>query len=204
MEKVELLPLFPSAFIYCDTRPWFDEIEEDFVEYCYELKENTPKSKSLHRSNRQNSWHSPDDLLRRDEFTPYKDFLIKCISTCFNSCGENIHYKLANAWIMINSKNGYNTKHVHGGCDLSGVLWIKSKKNQGNLNFENQNTYTEHTLLENLSPKIKDDCKMDNSYTFKPISGRMLLFPSHFYHDVELNKTREDRIALSFNIRITS
>ena len=81
---------------------------------------------------------------------------------------------------------------------------IKSKKNQGNLIFESHNTYTEHALLENLSLKIKDDCKMDNSYTFKPISGRMLLFPSHFYHDVELNKTREDRIALSFNIRITS
>ena len=39
-----------------------------------------------------------------------------------------MHYKLANAWIMINSKNGYNSKHVHGGCHLSGVLWIKSKK----------------------------------------------------------------------------
>ena len=116
-----------------------------------------------------------------------------------------MHYKLANAWIMINSKNGYNSKHVHGGCHLSGVLWIKSKKNQGNLIFESQNTYTEHNLLKNLSPKIKDDCKMHDSYTFKPISGRMVLFPSHCYHEVEFNKTKEDKnIILSFNIILTS
>jgi hypothetical protein len=45
---------------------------------------------------------------------------------------------------------------------------------------------------------------MHDSYTFKPISGRMVLFPSHCYHEVELNKTKEDRIALSFNIILTS
>ena len=40
------------------------------------------------------------------------------------------------------------------------------------------------------------------TYYFTPIEGRILLFPSSLEHEVEENKSDEDRISYSFNIKL--
>ena len=35
-----------------------------------------------------------------------------------------------------------------------------------------------------------------------PIEGNMYLFPSYLMHDVGMNNVDEDRIAISFNLRV--
>ena len=39
-------------------------------------------------------------------------------------------------------------------------------------------------------------------YDFYPKEGRLLLFPSHLTHLVQQNESRQDRVSISFNIRI--
>ena len=41
-----------------------------------------------------------------------------------------------------------------------------------------------------------------NSNFFNPTEGRMIVFPSYLYHYVQENKSNQDRISVSFNIRL--
>ena len=40
------------------------------------------------------------------------------------------------------------------------------------------------------------------SYYFTPKEGRILIFPSDLEHEVKENKSDEDRISYSFNIKL--
>ena len=40
------------------------------------------------------------------------------------------------------------------------------------------------------------------TYYFPPTEGRILIFPSSLEHEVEKNKSSEDRISYSFNIKL--
>ena len=45
---------------------------------------------------------------------------------------------------------------------------------------------------------------IDDSYHCYPTEGRMIVFPSHLSHHVQENKSNEDRISVSFNIRLSN
>ena len=40
------------------------------------------------------------------------------------------------------------------------------------------------------------------TYNFYPKEGRILIFPSDLEHEVKENKSNEDRISYSFNIKL--
>ena len=48
--------------------------------------------------------------------------------------------------------------------------------------------------------KYNSNCYM--TYYFPPTEGRILIFPSSLEHEVEKNKSSEDRISYSFNIKL--
>ena len=41
-----------------------------------------------------------------------------------------------------------------------------------------------------------------HSFHFNPVAGRLLVFPSHLEHHVDFNESQEDRISVSFNVRL--
>jgi len=45
---------------------------------------------------------------------------------------------------------------------------------------------------------------IDDSYHCYPTEGRIIVFPSHLEHHVQENKSNEDRISVSFNIRLSN
>lgn len=67
----ELLPLFPCPLFKIDTKPEFDDIRDDLIDFCYLEKEKN--SKGIKHSN-LNGWHSPI-LLHQERFIKYRDFI---------------------------------------------------------------------------------------------------------------------------------
>ena len=59
--------------------------------------------------------------------------------------------------------------------------------------FNQINSYNEY---------FKNQINLHHCYWFPPVEGRVLIFPSHLEHEVEINKSKEDRISVSFNIRL--
>ena len=56
--------------------------------------------------------------------------------------------------------------------------------------------------IKSYSDDFKRDTNYYHNYSFIPNEGLLVLFPSHLQHDVEVNKSDEDRISVSFNLKL--
>ena len=174
----------------------FSEIKDELIDYAYDYKKKDPKGVSL--SNR-GGWQSEGfEIINEDDVLQL--FLINCLSN-FPPIKESVELR-GYAWININKPGDYNIKHVHPTNNLSGVLWIKAPQNSGDIVFDSPNNF--ESFLENKSyiDDFKKSYFIDDSYHCYPTEGRMIVFPSYLYHYVQENKSNQDRISVSFNIRL--
>ena len=189
--------IFPTPIHQFDVNG-FSEIKDELIDYAYDYKKKDPKGVSL--SNR-GGWQSEGfEIINEDDILQL--FLINCLSN-FPFIKESVKLR-GYAWININKPGDYNIKHVHPTNNLSGVLWVKAPQNSGDIVFDSPNNF--ESFLENKS--YDDDFKksnfIDDSYHCYPTEGRMIVFPSHLQHHVQENKSNEDRISVSFNIRLSN
>ena len=112
---------------------------------------------------------------------------------------NNNEQTLANIWININTYKDTNNSHSHPFSDISGVYYVKTPDDCGDIVFE-------HPAIDVLdyyySPEPSKEFNEYNSQIWwKPaVENRLYLFPSWLKHHVEpnLNKT-EERVSISFN-----
>ena len=81
-------------------------------------------------------------------------------------------------------------------------MWLKAPQDCGVITFENPHEFQTYNLIESYTKEFQDSNSYYHSWFFNPTEGRVLIFPSHLYHDVSENKSTEDRISVSFNIRL--
>ena len=141
----------------------------------------------------------------------------KCIYDYINECMEVIlfenNYKLnlgilsSLGWININRKGDFNREHVHPDCHWSGVYYVKTPANCGELRFHNpiaaSSMVKSGHLLNLTSSNIKTSFFL-NSIPLDPYEGSILIFPSWLFHSVDPNRSNYDRISISFNIDIVT
>ncbi len=189
-------PIFPIPIHIFDVNG-FNEIQDELIDYAYELRKKDPKGVSI--SNR-GGWQSSGFEVK-DENDKLHNFLFNCINGF-----PHINYKvnfLIYAWININKPGNYNVKHLHPTNDLSGVLWIKAPQNSGDIVFESPYEFQAYQEIDSYVDEFRNSFNIDHSYYFTPTDGRMLIFPSHLMHEVEENLSNEDRISVSFNIKLS-
>ena len=102
---------------------------------------------------------------------------------------RNENYKIQNCWINFFEPGLRHSTHVHGNSTISGVYYYKTNGNDGDLVIFNPN----HNNVLNSweSPEIR----------IKPENGKLVLFPSYLYHEIETNTTQDTRISVAFNFR---
>ena len=105
--------------------------------------------------------------------------------------------------ILIKSGN-YNIKHNHPGVDLAGALWIKCPEDCGVIVFDSPTGFQSHNEINSYNDNFKNQNNLFHSYQFNPTEGKILIYPGHLNHHVKENKSKEDRISVSFNIRLSS
>ena len=81
-------------------------------------------------------------------------------------------------WFNVAKANEMTGLHNHSGWSvLSGVVYLQADENSGNLFFKNE-----------------------EEFEIEPAVGKMIIFPPHLKHGVRLNKSRNERISLAFNL----
>ena len=176
----------------------FSEIKDELIDYAYDYKKKDPKGVSL--SNR-GGWQSEGfEIINEDDVLQL--FLINCLSN-FPPIKESVELR-GYAWININKPGDYNIKHVHPTNNLSGVLWVKAPQNSGDIVFDSPNNFESYLENKSYIDDFKKSYFIDDSYHCYPTEGRMIVFPSHLQHHVQENKSNEDRISVSFNIRLSN
>ena len=105
-------------------------------------------------------------------------------------------------WVNITPTGSFNVKHCHPNCDIAGVLLIKIPKNSGEITFISPYDFLSFLEMHSYTEEFQKDTNYYHNYTFPAREGSILLFPSHIQHKVEENKSKEDRISVSFNLKL--
>ena len=104
------------------------------------------------------------------------------------------------SWLQFNQPGSFFVRHDHYGALVSGVLYLQVPENSGDIMFHNpiEARRVSNTFFERVK-------KEDNQYNYShikytPVVGEMLIFESWLQHNVEQNKSDDNRISVSFNI----
>ena len=174
---------------------WKTTFNSDLKEFCYKIQSI---DKGRNKSN-VNGWQSSDLDKSQEYIKPLISHITKETNTYAKNYFSNPSFKLDNMWVNINPTHSYNRQHTHPGSMFSGVYYIQTPKNCGNIYFErpqmdleesfdwkyNKGTFNSLNSLEWWMPSTKHIC---------------YIFPSYMRHYVEPNRSDIDRISISFNL----
>jgi hypothetical protein len=118
-------------------------------------------------------------------------------SAWFNDLGvkDSFPKKLNNFWVNINAPGRFNRPHLHPGTLFSGVYYVKVDELTGPIAFHNQ---TDKDFTLQFYTDKPNQFNISTVY-YKPIMGRVIIFPSWVSHSVEPNQSSADRISISFD-----
>ena len=192
--------LFPTQVV-SGTIKNFDSFKQDLIDWIYKYKANDP---GISKISNKKGWQSlSKEVFTEEGFEPFKDKLIPEITElCKHFCVLR-KMDLVQMWLNVNGPFSYNVSHRHPGSNLAGVLWIKQTPESGRFVFDNMDVgYRDAMLLTATDRDYLEEKKMPPEYVPQYTDGTMILFPAGLSHRVEINETTEDRISLSFNIKI--
>ena len=190
--------LFPSLV-------WFADIDgaaamnDALFEHISKIRQSL---KSTKRSNEM-GWHSPTDLHKDEAFSEICACIEGMSGTIAGSMNMRSDRRLAieSFWVNINPKFAYNALHDHPQSTLSGVYYVRANEQSGSLRFRDP-WAAKRMCPWPVGPDGKRDQRHWDRVNYKPLPGRLIMFPSWLEHDVEPNLSDEERISISFNMEV--
>ena len=181
--------LFPTKILSSEDTN-FSSYRDDMIQWMIDY---SYKHTTVAKSN-QGGYQSPDQFYLEESFAPYlnriSEHLISTIDEYTRDDRSCLHLddlKLSNMWFNFNYENCYNVQHTHPGCVLSGVLWIQIPEEQP-IVFSCFDEFTRATYEKYTNESLVAK------------EGQLLLFPAHLPHRVDINRSKDTRISISFNI----
>ena len=168
--------------------------------YQFIKNEQSNDQKGINKSNVK-GWHSKDFELNDDK--PQK--FIKFISSSIEQVMTDMKWeknkqsvKINNMWAIINTGGSANLRHQHGNSTISGAYYVRAPKDSGDIVFYDPRPAPIYSHPNVEIPNLLN--AQVNSIT--PKEGALVLFPSYLDHSVNENVSNEERIVISFNIKI--
>ena len=188
--------LFPTV-IHETEVPNFDQ--DTCVKIAKQLKKKDPKG--VVKSN-VTGWQSEFIYSNSNDY--FTNLITETLSNYFirNKILKSFDMSLHGHWININQPGALNNMHNHPDCHLAGVIWIKTNDKSGTLQFKNPTAFSENKVLQLLTDKFAKDNSLYPAYWMTTPPGCCVLFPSSLDHWVTPNESKEDRISVSFNIKL--
>ena len=189
--------LFPSS-VHSLGIVNFDDYKDQLIQETYKERDEDPVGRKV--SNR-GGWQSNEIDIQKCKSETLKEVIIGSLSQ-FEPISQNVSM-VVGGWKNINGPGNFNCIHNHPRSHLSGVLWIKALKDSGNIVFTSPQLFNRFQELDSYTNQFKFNSNSYMTYYFPPTEGRLLIFPSNLDHEVEENKSDEDRISYSFNVTLT-
>ena len=193
--KSELHHIF-STPVWTSIIPNHEEVNKKMLQYIKSLQ--SQNSQGTQKSNLL-GWHSQDFDLEKSEPRYFINSISSSLNKVFNDMGWDLinqKSKITSMWSIINRKNSSNARHIHSNNYISSAYYVKAPQDCGDIVFHDPRSVATFRY-----PKISKQNKLNsNVFTIQPKEGLLVLFPSYLYHSVDLNRTDEERIVISFNI----
>ena len=107
---------------------------------------------------------------------------------------DGFDYCMSACWMTKTLKNQYAKEHHHGTADISGVYYVDTTGDDGNLFFDNiHSSACSNPLISKIN--AKEIMPLEN--------GLIMMWPGYLKHGTFSNKTDHARISLSFNLTLS-
>lgn len=143
-------------------------------------------------------WQTPHDLQERPAFAPFFAALQEILLEICRAEGipEDQPPVVARAWSNIQKKGEFVSTHIHPWSVLSGVYYVQTAPDCGDLHFEDPRPG--HVAV--VSPQVTGRSRV--SQNFSPEAGSMVIFPSWLQHYTDPNRSGIERICIAFNVSL--
>lgn len=140
-----------------------------------------------------------DILLDANYSDLYDKILEKFYDYVYKQLKLDCKFKCVCSWAVVGNRGSITDNHLHPNSIFSGIYYIKSNKDNGDLIFSVPQTH--NTISNSVMEMEVTDYNIFNSkvWKFTPHTGDIFIFPSHLYHGVSENKSDEIRCGISFN-----
>tara|TARA_B100000963_G_scaffold29143_1_gene21552 strand:- start:2683 stop:3282 length:600 start_codon:yes stop_codon:yes gene_type:complete len=176
----------------------YKEINEEM--FIFIKSEQEEDQQGIKKSNVK-GWHSKDFNLDDDLPKKFINFISPLIKNVFDDMNwedKKQSVKINNMWAIINIGGSANLRHQHGNSTISGAYYVRAPENCGDIVF-----YDPRPAPVFSHPNIKGPNLMNAQVNgITPKEGALVLFPSYLDHSVNENLSKEERIVISFNIRV--
>ena len=196
---------FPTLVFSLDI-PDSDSLNTHLIEAIYAERERDKSGVNKSNFPELGSWHSHVRLHKDATFAGLVQHVDSVSAMMCRKLGYHTSYrlKIGTMWSIINPPGSSNRAHIHPGCIWSGVYYVQAPRNSGRIEFIDPRTQNLMSGVKYIpGAKRPRDCWKKVRY--KPVAGRMLIFPAWLYHSVGPNRSRAegkdaDRIIVSFNL----
>lgn len=179
----------------------------DYLLQCI-YEERSRDQDGIHRSNIRGlgGWHSHNNLHKDLAYDPLTDRIRQAGRRISEKLGyhSDKHLDIGTMWSIINPPGSANKAHIHPGSHWSGVYYIHTPEQSGDIEFTDPRT---HHIMNEPRFQRKTNRSRENwtKVQYTPTAGKMLVFPSWLYHSVEPNLSGKrgkdgDRVIVSFNM----
>ncbi len=133
-----------------------------------------------------------------------KSYVVHCAKTHgFFKPDYNFETSVNSAWVVSQYQNEYNPLHNHTGCELSGVIYLKTPSVKGRRNLESKKGKVEGdgdiNFVYNAASQRNQDIFEKGLVQITPSPGLMLMFPSYLLHTVYPFVGEGERRCIAFN-----
>lgn len=196
MKNVEfdVAPLFPTPVGYYHVR----DFQNTFID-----PENYSTDEYNHNTNQELTINSvSNNILLKEEFKELREIIEGMMEHYIYMTlmfPRSIKLNLVCSWGAIGFPNAYTKSHLHTNSLYSGVFYLKSLEQSGDLEFwkpTNANTFCNNALKPRAT---ESNILNSDSWSITPKTGDCFIFPSHLEHSVTPNKSGENRCVVAFN-----
>jgi uncharacterized protein (TIGR02466 family) len=184
--------LFPTP-IFSFKLQDYQALNQQLLEVIYQLKET---EKSAMRTSAPLGWQSQTSLFDLPQCQSFKHLIDAAVLETAKAIGYGeVKMQSERCWANVNPKYASNTVHDHANCLFSGVYYVQTPPNSGNLTFHDprQARVFMQPRVSGYTPYIADSIDVEVQ------EGVIMIFPSWLKHGVETNLSGRDRVSLSFN-----
>ena len=134
-------------------------------------------------------------ILELENFIDLKKQLMNELNNFFhNVMNYESEFKITTSWFTKSQNSQSSNYHNHNNSMFSGVLYLQTDENSGDISFEDFNN---RRYKLNVKEYNIYNC---TEYQIKPIDGLLILFPSEVHHKILKNNSNIVRHSLAFNI----
>tara|TARA_R100001015_G_C4620530_1_gene177488 strand:+ start:725 stop:1336 length:612 start_codon:yes stop_codon:yes gene_type:complete len=143
------------------------------------------------------NYHTKESyVLNNKGFKNLKKFIQECCDDYLEkviSPSDDVKLNITQSWINYSNQNQYHQEHCHTNSYISGVLYINAKEENDAIQFTNN-------AFRFLNPNIKHyNVWNSKTRTLNVRTGMLIMFPSHLYHSVKVNRNNYTRTSIAFN-----